>query len=83
VVDEARANVNYWEPWYLGYEPGTQRKPGIPTDANPRTGAYKTMIPQGRDLHAMMAPRPFHFSGGSEDRAERWLAFNHAVTVRG
>ncbi len=36
--------------------------PGIPTEKNPRTGAYKKMIADGRDLHelhALMAPRPF------------------------
>jgi hypothetical protein len=84
VFDEARGNVNYWEPWYLGYEPGTQRKPGIPNEANPRTGAYKRMIEQKRDLHelhALMAPRPFLVSGGSEDQPERWRALNHAVAV--
>jgi hypothetical protein len=21
--------VNYWEPWYLGYENGVKRKPGV------------------------------------------------------
>ena len=32
VFDEKRSNVNYWEPWYLGYEPGTgaqARHPGF------------------------------------------------------
>jgi hypothetical protein len=85
VFDEKRGNVNYWEPWYLGFEPGTKdRKPGIPTDANPRTGPYKKMIADGRDLHelhALMAPRPFLVSGGSEDRPDRWKALNHAVAV--
>src|SRR6185295_6746541 len=63
---------------------GTTRKPGIPNDENPRTGPYKTMIETGRDLHelhALMAPRPFLVSGGSEDRPERWRALNHAVVV--
>ena len=48
-----------------------QRKPGIPSDENPRTGPYKTMMDEGRDLHelhALMAPRPFLVSGGSEDQ---------------
>ncbi len=84
VFDEKRANVNYWEPWYLGHEPGKERKPGIPTDANPRTGAYKRLIEAGRDLHelhALMAPRPFLVSGGSEDPPQRWRALNHAVAV--
>jgi len=84
VFDEKRANVNYWEPWYLGLEPGAKRKPGIPTDANPRTGAYRRMIEARRDLHelhALMAPRPFLISGGSEDLPERWRPLNRAVAV--
>jgi hypothetical protein len=84
VFDEKRSNVNYWEPWYLGLEPGEKRKPGIPSDTNPRTGPYKKMIADGRDLHelhALMAPRPFLVSGGSEDPPERWKALNHAVAV--
>jgi dienelactone hydrolase len=84
VFDEKRGNVNYWEPWYLGYEPGKERKAGVPDEKNPRTGPYKKMIEEGRDLHelhALMAPRPFLVSGGSEDTLERWKALNHAVTV--
>jgi hypothetical protein len=85
VFDEKRANVNYWEPWYLGHEPGSKdRQPGIPTEKNPRTGAYKKMIADGRDLHelhTLMAPRPFLVSGGSEDRPDQWKALNHAVAV--
>jgi hypothetical protein len=84
VFDEKRGNVNYWEPWYLGYEAGTSRRAGIPSNDNPRTGAYKLMIEQERDLHelhALMAPRPFLVSGGAEDRIERWKALNHAVAV--
>ncbi len=84
VFDETRPNVNYWEPWYLGYERGVERKPGIPTEDNPRTGAYKKMIEGGFDLHelhALMAPRPFLVSGGSEDPPERWKALNHTIAV--
>ena len=84
VFDEKRSNVNYWEPWYLGFEPGGDRKPGIPRADNPRTGPYKVMIEKGRDLHelhALMAPRPFLVSGGSEDPPERWKALNHTVAV--
>lgn len=84
VFDESRANVNYWEPWYLGYEKGLTRERGIPSDTNPRTGAYKQLIAEGRDLHelhALMAPRPFLVSGGSEDQMERWQALNHSVAV--
>jgi hypothetical protein len=84
VFDEKRPNVNYWEPWYLGWQPGEQRKPGVVTPANPRTGAYKRMIELGRDLHelhALMAPRPFLVSGGAEDQPERWKPLNHSIAV--
>jgi dienelactone hydrolase len=84
VFDESRANINYWEPWYLGYEPDQQRQRGIPGTANPRTGAYKELIRRGHDLHelhALMAPRPFLVSGGAEDPPERWMALNHSVAV--
>ena len=42
------------------------------------------MMADGRDLHelhALMAPRPFLVSGGSEDPPERWKALNHTVAV--
>ncbi len=84
VWDETRPNVNYWEPWYLGWELGTTRTPGLITPANPRTGAYKTLISTGHDLHelhALMAPRPFLVSGGSEDTPARWIALNHAIAA--
>jgi dienelactone hydrolase len=84
VFDESRANINYWEPWYLGYEPDRQRKRGIPSSTNPRTGAYKELIRRGHDLHelhALMAPRPFLVSGGAEDTPKRWIALNHTVAV--
>jgi hypothetical protein len=84
VFDEKRGNVNYWDPWYLGFEPGKQRTRGIPTDRNPRIGPYKTLYETGHDLHelhALMAPRPFFVSGGSEDPPERWRALNHLVAV--
>jgi dienelactone hydrolase len=84
VFDESRPNVNYWEPWYLGFERGKDRKRGVLTKEFPRQGPYKTLVESGRDLHelhALMAPRPFLVSGGSEDPPERWRALNHAVVV--
>ena len=84
VFDESRPNVNYWEPWYLGREPGRARKRGVITTASPRTGAYRRLVEGGHDLHelhALMAPRPFLVLGGSEDPPERWRALNHAVAV--
>jgi dienelactone hydrolase len=86
VFDEKRGNVNYWERWYIGFDPELkeQRKQGIPNDKNPRTGPYKKMMEDKRDLtdlHALLAPRPFFVSGGSEDGPERWKALNHLVAV--
>ena len=84
VFDETRGAVNYWEPWYLGREEGRIRARGLVTEANPRTGAYRELRATGRDLHelhALMAPRPFLVSGGSEDPPSRWEALNHAVAV--
>ncbi|MHB1561841.1 MAG: prolyl oligopeptidase family serine peptidase, partial [Isosphaeraceae bacterium] len=84
VFDESRPNVNYWEPWYLGWDPGRTRARGLITPERPRTGAYKALVESGHDLHelhALMAPRPFLISGGSEDTPERWRALNHAVAV--
>jgi hypothetical protein len=84
VFDESRPNVNYWEPWYLGWEPSRTRKRGVITPESPRMGAYKRLVESGRDLHelhVLMAPRPFLVSGGSEDPPERWRALNHAVAV--
>ena len=85
VFDETRSNVNYWEPWYLGQDPHVTRPhPGIPSPENPRTGAYRLLREQGHDLHelqALICPRPFFVSGGSEDPPERWTALNHAIQV--
>jgi pimeloyl-ACP methyl ester carboxylesterase len=85
MFDETRPNVNYWEPWYLGFDPARKRpKAGVPSADNPRTGAYKTMIETGRDLHelhALIAPRPFLVSGGAEDSPARWTALNHSLAV--
>jgi len=84
VFDEKRPNVNYWEPWYLGWESHRERKPGVPSESNPRTGPYEQLFEAGHDLHdlhALMAPRPFLVSGGAEDPLERWKALNHSIAV--
>lgn len=84
VFDEKRPSVNYWDPWYLGLQPGPLRPTGLPDEAHPRTGAYRVMIEQGMDLtelHALMAPRPFLVSGGAEDTPARWPALNHAIAL--
>ena len=88
VWKESDPNANYWEKWYLGYQfdkpPDAQRTPGVPRDDRPRTGAYKTLVEQGRDLHelhALMAPRAFLVSGGAQDRPPHWMALNHAIAL--
>jgi dienelactone hydrolase len=84
VFNEKDSNVNYWEPWYLGYDPKVQRKPGVPSEKNPRTGLYKELIDAGDDLvdlHALMAPRPVLVSGGVQDPPKNWQALNHLVAV--
>ncbi len=84
VFDEDRPNVNYWEPWYLGYEPGKSRKRGVLTEDNPGFGLYPKLVEQGHDLHelhVLMAPRPFLVSGGAEDTPKRWKALNHSIAV--
>src|SRR5262249_400834 len=67
-----------------GYDPKVQRKAGIPSEANPRTGLYKELIDAGEDLvdlHALMAPRPVLVSGGVQDPPGNWQALNHLVAV--
>jgi hypothetical protein len=84
VFNEANPNVNYWEPWYLGYDSKTQRKPGVPSAENPRTGLYKELVDAGDDLvdlHALMAPRPVLVSGGTEDPPRNWQALSHLLAV--
>src|SRR5262245_31700215 len=84
VFNEKDSNVNYWEPWYLGFDPKVQRKAGIPSAKNPRTGLYMELIDSGQDLvdlHALMAPRPLLVSGGVQDPPKNWLALNHLVEV--
>ena len=84
VFDERRPSVNYWEPWYLGYHRPPWRKRGVITGDNPAQGLYPKLRASGRDLHelhALMAPRPFLVSGGSEDPPERWEALNHTIAL--
>ena len=84
-------SVNYFDVWYLGFDLGAVADPKnagpfrkLPTEGQPRTGAYKALVEGGHDLvelHALMAPRPFLVSGGTADLAERWPALNHAIAV--
>ena len=84
VFNEKDSNVNYWEPWYLGFDPSAKRKPGVPSATNPRTGLYKELIDGGHDLvdlHALMAPRPVLVGGGVQDPPKNWIALNHLAAV--
>lgn len=84
VFDNTRPSVNYWEPWYLGFHKKPWRQRGLITTENPARGLYPELMEKGfdlTDLHALMAPRPFMVSGGSEDPPSRWRALNHSVAV--
>ena len=84
VFEDSRESINYWEPWYLGYHPQPWRKRGLITKENPAKGLYPKLVSEGynlQELHALMAPRPFLVSGGSEDPANRWIPLNHSVAV--
>lgn len=84
IVFDTRPSVNYWEPWYLGYEPGKWRARSVITPDNPAHGLYPRLVAEGYDLHelhALMAPRPVLVSGGSEDPPQRWQALNHLLRV--
>ena len=84
IVFDTRSSVNYWEPRYLGYHPKPWRKRGVITEANPARGLYPKLVESGRnlhELHALMPPRPFLVSGGSEDPPARWRALNQTVAI--
>jgi len=84
VFDESRPNVNYWEPYYLGYHKPPWRRRSVITPDNPAKGLYVKLMNEGYDLHelhALMAPRPFLVSAGSEDPVERWIPLNHSIAV--
>jgi len=84
VFDESRPNVNYWDPWYLGYYPPPWQQEGPSAIKYPAKGLYPKLVKEGYDLHelhALMAPRPFLVSGGSEDSLDRWIPLNHAIEV--
>jgi dienelactone hydrolase len=84
VFDESRPNVNYWDPWYLGYYPTPWQQEGPSAIKYPAKGLYPKLLKEGYDLHelhALMAPRPFLVSGGSEDSPDRWIPLNHTVEV--
>jgi hypothetical protein len=84
VWEEKDSNANYWEPWYLGKDKAVIRKPGVVTEANPRTGAYKELVAEHHDLNelaALMAPRPFLVSGGVQDPPAHWVALNGTIAL--
>lgn len=84
VFDDSRPSINYWEPWYLGSHPRPWRPRGLISPENPARGLYPRLRAEGRDLHelhALMAPRPFLVSGGSEDPPERWHVLEHSRRI--
>ncbi|GAA5220242.1 prolyl oligopeptidase family serine peptidase [Membranihabitans marinus] len=84
VFQDDRESINYWEPWYLGYHPKPWRKRGLITAENPAYGLYPQLRKENynlQELHALMAPRPFLVSGGSEDPVQQWIPLNHSLAV--
>jgi len=82
VFEQTRPNINYWEPWYLGYHPRPRRERGLPTAENPARGLYPQLLKESKDLHelhVLMAPRPFLVSGGAEDGENRWVPLNYSI----
>lgn len=54
------------------------------TAENPAKGLYLKLVKEGynlHELHALMAPRPFLVSAGSEDPLTRWIPLNHTIKV--
>ncbi len=49
MFDNARSNINYWEPWYLGYHPRPWRQRGLITKENPASGAYVKLLADHHD----------------------------------
>lgn len=84
VFDETKgSNVNYWEPWYLGYYQPPWENTWSETSVLGK-GLYLKLRESHFDLHelhALMAPRPFLVSGGSSDPIERWIPLNHTRAV--
>jgi dienelactone hydrolase len=96
VFDERKPGPDYWNPWYLGFETTPPRVPQRRGEEEGRTrsGAYKVLIDNHLDLtelHALMAPRPFLVSAGSErrpgwaassaDTEASWSALEQTVAV--
>ena len=86
VFDDTRPNVNYDDPWYLGYysPPWSELDSTVADIGAENKGLYPKLRREGYDLHelhALMAPRPFLVSGGSEDQPERWVPLNHAIAL--
>ncbi len=95
VFDERKPGPDYWNQWYLGLETQPSRIPvRREEESRPRTGAYKVLMEQRLDLpeiEALMAPRPFLVSAGSDrrpgsaasscDTEARWPALLQTMAV--
>jgi hypothetical protein len=94
IFDERKAATNYYDPWYLGAIPPNRRGAPHREDEHIRRGAYGQFYHAGlnlQELHALMAPRPFLVSAGSNrrpslaitcaDDESRWVVLNHSIAV--
>ena len=97
VFDEHRATTDYWSPWYLGMPlapPRLHARRDLDDEPRLRATGYKALMDAHlnlTELHALMAPRPFLVSAGSNrrpgwlassaDDESRWQALNHSIAV--
>ena len=83
IFDNGNPAANYWTADYLGaiIPLANSCKNSVPnTTTNPMTGAYKSIIEQGlntTELHALMYPRPFLLSGGTDGGILEWTSLNY------
>jgi hypothetical protein len=82
MFDETRPSVNYWN-LVPRREAGKSRVRRPADSRQPGLRRYQR-CDAGHDLHeihALIAPRPFLVSGGSEDAPRQWIALNHSLAI--
>ncbi len=84
IFREDHPDINYWEPWYLGWDSDHQAGKGFPITPEMRTASYQQLMVNQRnlqELHALMAPRPLLVAGGACDTPEQWIHLRHVIEV--
>ena len=75
--------MNYWEPWYLGFDAKVQRARasiGHEPPYRPLQGADRFRSRPGRSAR-IDGSHTVLVSGGVQDPPRNWLALNHLVAV--